>query len=76
MKPSVLVTTRMPSAVMQILEESCEVDLHEGSDLTEMCNGNKLMLSSKLFHCRSDTLSNATGDTGIDFIKDQYGYLF
>ena len=36
MKPSVLVTTRMPSAVMQILEESCEVDLHEGSDLTEV----------------------------------------
>ena len=35
MKPSVLVTTRMPSAVMQLLEESCEVDLHEGSDLTE-----------------------------------------
>ena len=35
MKPSVLLTTRMPSAVMQLLEESGEFDLQEGSDLTE-----------------------------------------
>src|SRR5215203_1777856 len=35
MKPPVLVTTRMPSVVMQRLEESCAVDLNDGGDLTE-----------------------------------------
>jgi glyoxylate reductase len=35
MKSHILVTTRMPSVVMQRLEDACVVDLNDGADLTE-----------------------------------------
>ena len=35
MRSAVLVTTRMPSAVMQLLEDSCDVELNDGPDLRE-----------------------------------------